>query len=254
MRRSGSRFSSGPRWSPQSIPGNILDLHAGKGITLVSTLVSAWADQSPAGNDFAQGTSTLRPLWSATGGPASNPTVDFRGLTRSEGLVSGAVAMAAATGLTFAVVMNYDDVTSSPIWLEMSTAYSSNTGASAITYANAASQQRMNTHDASAIAIWGSTAMTLGQWYRNVCTHDLTLSASEARIYLDDVQNGAVVGGFDNDLTGTFGDFAWYLGGRGATHTFPLDGQISQVVAYNRVLSAAERALLDAYFVSEWGL
>jgi hypothetical protein len=78
---------------PTDIPGCVLWLRADLGITLNGTDVSAWADQSGAGNDFAQPLATDQPSYQPTTPALNNqPSIDFVGgtkvLTRTGGIAA----------------------------------------------------------------------------------------------------------------------------------------------------------------------
>jgi hypothetical protein len=65
-------------WLPSVTSGLDLVLHAGQGVTLAGSDVATWADQSGAGNNFSH--ATLRPAFQASGGPGgAMPALYFSG-------------------------------------------------------------------------------------------------------------------------------------------------------------------------------
>lgn len=94
---------------PTDLAGLVLWLRGDLGITLNASAVSAWADQSGAGNDFAQATPLIQPNYiaSETDFPTPQPAVKFNvadNLLLGPGLASvawyGVVAI--SPGATFA--------------------------------------------------------------------------------------------------------------------------------------------------------
>lgn len=55
-------------------------VRADLGVTLNGSDVSAWADQSGNGHDYAQGTASAQPAFQAAGGPNSQPCIEFDGV------------------------------------------------------------------------------------------------------------------------------------------------------------------------------
>jgi len=67
-------------FSPINISGCVLWLRADLGVTLNTTTVSAWADQSGNGNNFSQGTANKQPTFTASDAAInSQPVLDFDG-------------------------------------------------------------------------------------------------------------------------------------------------------------------------------
>jgi hypothetical protein len=100
-------------FAPTQLSGCVLWLRADMGITL-SSGVSAWGDQSGAGNGFSQATRGSQPGFSASGGPNGTPYVSFNGTS------SGMSSSAPVTGITqnwtqFALLQNNNLTTPSQI-------------------------------------------------------------------------------------------------------------------------------------------
>lgn len=83
--------ATGGVWSPTQIGGLVLWLRGDLGVTLNTTRVSAWADQSGAGNHFTQAGAVVQPTFiaSETDFPTARPAVKFD--ITSSSLISGAV-------------------------------------------------------------------------------------------------------------------------------------------------------------------
>jgi hypothetical protein len=75
----GSVVGGAAAFTPTSLSGCVLWLRADLGVTLNGSTVSAWADQSSAGNHASQGTAANQPTYSATSGPGSTSGITFDG-------------------------------------------------------------------------------------------------------------------------------------------------------------------------------
>ena len=74
-------------------------------------------------------------------------------------------------------------------------------------------------------------------------------AANQVRVYADDIV-GASIG--TSASPGTIDANTWHIGAR-TPLTAPCTADIAEVIAYSRVLSAAERALVTNYQIARFG-
>lgn len=227
--------------APTQLPNLHVWYHAGAGITKDSSdRVSAWADQSGAGDsgrNAAQGTASRQPLWLATDADMNGrPTVDFDA-ARDDELPSGvwsasmpAVSTWAAagkidTGGSTRMMFDGDHVTNRHVLYHSGTTQMS-------LYQSAALSSPASFAPPKAMAIVGRYNGALSQLYINaqtaVATGDVG-SASMASINIGNVYTAYA-------------------------SPFPWDGPIGEIAGYARLLSLAEKTLLLDYLGAKYGI
>lgn len=224
----------GRPFSPANIPdlSMWLDGADSSTITEVSGVVSEWSDKSGLDRHAIQSTPSLRPTYSSVdrGVVFSLHRLDFHSDVRPMLSISA----------DFSLFMVYDAATSS------------GSGASLISSANGALSDSFGVmhrggnitfghYNGSAYTIYGSEPQAAP-------TGKSIVSIYNDTGYVDGV---AFTGSNTPYASGTD---AGSIGMRQATtSTWPFDGNIHEVVLYNRALTAAEVATVESYLQGKWG-
>lgn len=230
-------------FSPMSISGLALWLRADMGITLATTKIAAWADQSGNGRDFAQGTDAQRPVFvSTTPAFAGQPCARFGGVQILSSLASlpafpSGLSVVMAIGNTpnqVSVAMEVGSGTaadSGGIYIDNPVAYRGLYQKPAATF----TQHRYVTPP---------TASSF------ITTIDPTVAAaSQVRTYVDNVVGVAVS---NSASPGTIISAAWNLGARVGL-VAPATFDLAEMLVYDHVLTATERAAITAYQQARFG-
>jgi hypothetical protein len=232
-------FLFGGGWSPLSISGNVLWLRADKGVTLVSGRVSQWDDQSRTGDankNVAQATAGKQPLFNASDANlGGRPSFTFS-KTRKDRLRSGTWAVSNPSPATWFAVGSLtsrdtggytlltDGIAAAPVRQALLT---SNTTALAA-YAGSFLVGPTDSFTTGKF-VMGGVFGTSGKLYVNARTAIASGTTGTGTL------TGQTVGNDWSDATGN----CW-------------DGEIAEVIGYNRALSQAEvetvLAQLGAYY------
>jgi hypothetical protein len=209
-------------------------LRADKGITLNGTTVSAWADQSGNGNDFAQATAGAQPLFvAADAGFNGMPAIYFQG---TDNKLERAAPAWAELHLLFVAKADNDPAVGGLSYNGSPISWTAGVGEhcpyddSTIYLGSGSTTRKM----------CGVAAVSLAsaQRYEVLSQTDLwTLRVADEALY-STVTN--TVGWPANISFGSGG--GWYL------------GKVAEVVAFDSEVSAGNLALLRAYFDSRYGL
>lgn len=209
---------------PTQVAGCTLWLRADMGITLNGSNVSAWADQSGKANNFAQGSAGNQPAFvaSSTGGyPAILPDGSTSFL--SSGTLTDApttmFAVAKATTQTATVRLVH------------------------ITANGAANGLYCNT--STTMAALDSTTISVAVNATNPHIYGIAVNGASSKFYID---GSATTGTLSAGTTQ-----AMFVGG----FTGPVqvwDGPISELIFYNRLLSAAEISTVGRYLGRRYGI
>ena len=233
-----SQIYDGARaFTPASLPGLILWLRADLGITLAGAKVSAWADQSGNGADFAQGVDAFRPTYVASNTSMGNkPSMTFTsgtlGLSRTDfALGLGAVTMgvfyrrsalttaARVFGPASAAGGNFNLVTNGVTGFDVT----QTDGGSNIVRV---SPDAVSTNYSRIAAVNAASAATV-----------------DPVVYTNGVAGGSAL--LSTAVNGSIGAGLWYTG-------YVFEGDVTEVFAYNRILTAAEAAQLAAYQIARY--
>jgi hypothetical protein len=229
-------------WTPASLTGADLMLEASAGITLNGSNVAAWADQSGAGNHYAE--ATLQPTYSATDGPGARATVRFPNL--GTGLVTAARLVGptyAATAADMFVVAK--KLVSPGAGADGSGGIHEFQGAAAsgshvpyhdgLHYLSAASTSRRDS-----IASPGSAATWFLQEIISTAT-EYTARWNRSQYYTTGTNTVAWPASATRIGCSVAGN-AWW------------EGDISAVYKFSRKLTSDERTLVEAYILTKWGV
>lgn len=244
MSRRGGRQSrrgvgnNGP-FRPTLLSGCVLWLRADRGVTKDgSNNVSAWKDQSSAGNNASQATGAKQPLWVNAGSPGL-PVIRFAASTH---ILSGALAHTGTTLTAFVVANRVTQVTNgSPLDL---TKGANDFADNDSTY--------FNENDATNDGVWrnGSSVVTFA--------HPATGTFGVWSMVHDGVNVTARLNGVSQGLgasAGAFGISKYLINGRsvgGGVETALGNYEIGEAIVYSRNLNAAELSRVDKYLRSAW--
>lgn len=233
-------------WTPASLGAALKAwFKADTGITLNSTTVSAWADQSGNGANVSQGSAGNQPTFQGTGFNGL-PTVLFVAASATSlSSAASALAMGAAAASVFIVG-------------QMLTGTSDYGRAVSFQGGNAGADE--STAGSGALILRNSLSNAFGSYASSGlrCSQAISL-ATNYRIGV--IYDGSAATPYLNNVAGTPGgafSTAFAAAGTLRLGTDPAGvfwgGAISEVVIANAALSSGDRDSLDSYFRSKWGL
>lgn len=258
---SGTLLSS----QPNTVSGLTLWLDAADAATITkdgSNAVSQWNDKSGGGFNFTQGNASYKPTYSAAGGSSGTATVQFNRTSKSDvdymeyslGAAS-ALRTAVNNGNTmFAVAKanslagNYDGTESVQAIVEIQGYHTGLEFGGAATPLTIRRDQWLNSN---ATNMASTLNATVGQWYVIGATA-APGSPSTAQVY-----GNGVAGTTVTNAATTFTQYASKVrlgiaNDPGTSYVWPLAGGISEVLIYNRVLTAAELDAVGSYLASKY--
>ena len=227
----------GGRWQPDRLGGLILWLDAGFGVLNASGNPAAdldpvkdWRDRSPQSNHFGTSSSSRRPVY-RTG------VVNGRAVLRFDGVDDTMGASANITGAAFTIAAVFDD-----------------TGSGSAERAVCGFIQGSLYARQYATANWGVYAEVAQDIDGGVdvgATHQLCVAVARSASDIDLVTDGSLV----NRTNGS----GWpsRSGTTVGSEPTPLqyhNGDIAEVVVYNRALAAGERRKLERYLGRKYGI
>jgi hypothetical protein len=220
------------------VSGLRLWLDAGQGVTADgSGYVSAWADQSPNGNNAAQSSSGSRPQ-KITGAINGEPALRFDG--SNDFLTVGNIASLTNPNFTYVVVGAFNSTSGDMAFLSRDEG-GGNTNKWIYWYNSTAMKLHLNPGNANI----ASAAFTRSSGvYR---TFMLTKNSTSYVHYLDGISGGTVT----NSTTLPSPDTDFRIGQ--AESNFYLNGDIAEILVYDHALSAVERHEVEAYLEAKYG-
>lgn len=213
-------------------------LKADAGVTSQGGAVSAWADQSGAGNTVSQSTPAYMPslVDNVING---RPVVRFA--NGSQGLQSAGLVLSGNTSFTTFASFKYNSLPASTyqyVWFDGSDTSTGGYGIYMTTI-----QKFRAAWGASNNAVMNANSSVTGTWYRAASSYD----GANNRMWI----NGGYIGSAaktDSNLSG----LAFSVGNLASGSTKGLYGDVSEILVYNRALSDSERAGVDAYLSARW--
>ncbi len=249
---------------PNTVSGLTLWLDATDAATITkdgSNAVSQWNDKSGGGFNFTQGNASYKPTYSAAGGSNGTATVQFNRTSR--------------TDVDF---MDFSLGSAS----NLKTAVNNGNTMFAVAKANALAGNYDGTESVQAIVeiqgyhsgleFGGTAALTLNrdQWLNNNATNmSSTLNATVGQWYVigataapgspstATVSGNGVAGTAASNAATTFTQYSSKVrlgiaNDPGSSYIWPLAGGISEVLIYNRVLTASELNAVGSYLASKY--
>lgn len=224
-------------FTPPTLSGCILWLRGDMGITSTPTKASAWADQSGAGNDWAQGTDAWRPaITSSNANMGGVTTLAFTssniGLTRTnfaQGL----------SDITIAITYRKAIAAGAPRVFGVISASGGSFNCICNSGVNAFDVGQINTGTNSV----RTTPDDINTNYCRIATIPISTAATvDPVVYTNGVAGGSIAS--STAVNGTIPAASWNIG-------YLFDGDVAEIVAYDRLLSAGEVSQLNAYMV-DW--
>ena len=228
---------------PQRSANLITWLRADAGVTYNSGQVSLWADQSGNGNNAGQATSADQPTLS-TGAINGLPALSFNG--SSQFLQFGSGFANFSSGASIFVVTNPATLGSYQTWVSFGNSGSNYLGLEQTSTSGSVSFYTYSGSSSSAVT--AASALSASQYQLVESVYNGTNTAT---IYNNGVQKGTGSSLLTAPTTpprtiNYVGQFA----GSGAY----LNGQIAEILVYNTALSSVQRAAVESYIYSKYGI
>lgn len=249
-------------WRPTQLSGCALWLRADKGVTLNGSTVSAWANQGTAGGSFTQGSGPAQPTYSAAGGPNSKPTLTFDGGdSLASTLAASAWAFLHNSSAVFVVFKPTTNVSAgSSFFCLLSTCASGATDRGvAMGWDNRGTLTR---DDAFAYSASNGTAYTtsgvasnLSFPYNGTSVAEVVFDYGAAGNDLAILANGTAVHSSESTAAPSgSAPQSTLIVGRLAGFTFNFIGDISEVIAFDRAPTAADRNTVRRYLSNRYAI
>lgn len=226
-------------FSPTEIPGMKLWLKADAGITAPGGKVSHWADQSGSANDATQSNVALRPLI-MNNIINGKPAVAFNGTTdRLDGTTINGLG---DSSLTVLIVMSGNNSVTEDMG---ETPFGINNGLWIYRYTGNNSQNLIIGNNQPAATSLRSPASSLpnsGYGFRIFCYEKKKDSIS--KLYFN---GNFIVNHLDHQTNSGFTNSNYYVGNGGLAWQSALNGNIAEIILYNKFLSDSNRQRLERY-------
>ena len=234
-------------FDPKSISGLFIWLKADAGVTADgSNAVSAWADQSGSGNNFAQSTSTAKPTLTANA-QNNKPAIVFDGT--SDHMISG--SMTFGEWSMFAVVSkNWQTATYSGLWRH---GFVSNAGRGFFTSASANFDWQASEFIAVGNGYIAGQKPLIAGPHSNPTNGSYQLVSAGVGTSSFLRRNSSSVARFTNNFAGTSASAVFAIGTFDALYATDFwVGGIAELLMYNSVLSAGNISKVEDYLKAKW--
>jgi len=245
----GSPFKEHGGFDPKDISDLVLWLDASVGITLNGSDVSGWADQSEHGNDAAQATPGKQPLFNSTG-LNGFPSLEFDSLETDEMQIPNDVGTIGAISGSFTTYVVCNPQVSFGAGV---TLWSKNNNANRFLFDSTGKAESI-------------VAGTPGGTDTITSTNPVSLNSNvimELHYEINATPDGAIDftvsgadlgGGFSTNSLITVSTAALFIASDGPGLSQFFDGQIAQVLIYNKLLTTVERNHVGIYLAARYGL
>ncbi|MEN7548261.1 T9SS type A sorting domain-containing protein [Rapidithrix thailandica] len=221
-------------------------LKAGSGITLSGTAVSQWADQSGNGNDVAQGTASLQPVYQSSS-LNGNPLVYFDGSDDQLIDTDGIFGLNSYGNLNVFVVAKVDNLLNSNLLLEESLGINGEVKmyASWLNMGNLESYAKVKAQesDISYVGLDENTFIHEFSWKSTV------LEFPNFSLYRSPAHVSSKLGTLISDIDGQ--NSTLDIGGNG-THF--LDGGIAELIVYTKDIDSNQQKDIRTYLAIKYGV
>lgn len=212
-------------------------LRADVGVVTNGTLVSQWQDQSGNGNHVRQDTTTNQPTW-VSGAINAQPVVRFSAASSTRLTVANNASLHPASGKSSMIAVVKRTSGSGISWVLCKYVTSNPTGYGLYLNGATANSWINNSSDATSALTLGTYGVVEGiydQSYNKVYVNGGTPGSVAYSVAIASNSNPLSIGA---DSSGTN----------------PLDGDIAEVLLYNRALSDAERQKVEVYLYDRYGI
>ena len=224
-------------WTPRQLPDLGLWLDASDAATVtVATGVSVWADKSGNGRNAAQAVGGKQPAYSST--INGKNVVTFQGT--DDTMQIGANAVFNATSQTIIIVSRQAAAANESLWYK---ADSNSAVGVIIRYRSGTTFWHYQKNDASATTL-GYAANT--NTNANVYATVLEPAAQAGYVNGSQVASATLTTAYDNNS-------GPWLGSRRDIGEY-LNGDVAEIIFYDRALTTAERQKIEGYLAWKWGL
>ena len=230
--------------SKQSMPMTdmVLWLKADAGITLNGSTVSAWADQSGAGNHCSQSTASYQPTFNAADSGANNkPTLSFDG---SNDRLNSSIAINGINTSSFSMFIVAKNGASSGTYkfqfaINNISVQNCKYPDGQYYYYSGADFLSNNTSDCS-------NSGTPYRIYEMIKNYNVSL-----KMYINSVlRNTATSGG----LIGSFTNGVFVVGAYNISGSQSWLGNIAEIIIYKTLLTDADRAVVENYLITKYSI
>lgn len=239
--RRAVRFAASPLWTPKAISGLVLWLRGDMGITLNGSNVSGWADQSGAGNNFAQAVGANQPPFNASSANLNSrqSVGPFNGGGNSGLLYSGANTYATPHQIFIVTYASSIVAGNKYVWGEG--------GQQADMYLSSAAGSYRFVNNLTDFAVLGagagkhilsavaaSNGGTMSVYDNAITPVNSGVQGATASTMLSASRS---IGTYNNDMTGTFN----------------FNGEVAEIIGFSSPLSTSDRTTLMLYLGVRYG-
>jgi hypothetical protein len=232
-------FGGASAWVPPAISGNVLWLRADMGVTLNATRVSGWADQSGTGDankNVAQGTADNQPLFNASDANlGGRPSLTFA-KARSDYLASGVWGTAMPNPAT---------------WFIAGRVASRNTNGTALLDGVAGTNRHLTQLDATKAILYSGSVLNSALVSVPSLVVYCSIFGASGKSYIN--AKTAAASGDTGSQTLTQLRVGAATGGTPAAGYY-FDGEIAEVIGYNRALTQGEVETVLAYLGARYAI
>lgn len=245
----GSAFGGPILWRPNALGSNLalwLDAEDSSTITLNGATVSQWSDKSGNGRNVSQAVAASQPTYNSNGWNSTKPTLTFNGTSSSLPLSEPINITRNISAFSIFAVMQRTGGNSYGAIFGNVTSISNQ--ARAVLYGRSGTVEAGGRRlDANSYQFVSSSQSGLG-----LASAEFDYGNAELRVGVNGTYT-ARAGGFQT--AGSTSDTNSANGGVGLTGSVEyFGGNISEIVAVQKILSTSERRQLEGYLAWKWGL
>lgn len=235
--------SSAPLWLPSNL-GAKLKFWGREDVTLASGKVSQWTDKSGTGTVFNDnGSALIRPAYTASGGPGGRAFITSNGTSQYLAGPTALSGVATSTAYEMYIVARVNTIgTDDANFYNNDALVSDDIARFGITVRSTGPTMMVGNYDGTFDV--ATATFATGAWMRIRIRHE----SGTLGIKVNNGTEGTAASGATTPMTGAVSFFL--AGAYGAI----ADADIAEAILCNAVLSAGERASIDAYHANYFGL